>query len=268
MNGSALTGTPPASTVQVTPIRTMPGFGSPACSDPSISTPDGRPGVDHDRVRALLDEQRGYYAARAAEYDTETWRADVDPELAEGRSALSAVLERFAPTGDVLELGCGTGRWSSRLAAWADHLTALDSSPEMVARAKRKVPRTDVEWIVADLFTWTPPRRFDVVSFAFVLSHVPRPVFDDFWHLVAACLRPKGRVCFLDTGMEAVLGEDLVAERGTSLARRRLRDGRDYRVVKEPWSAADLELALRERGWDATVSVMADRFLWGTAQRR
>ncbi|HEV2107332.1 MAG TPA: class I SAM-dependent methyltransferase, partial [Thermomicrobiales bacterium] len=93
-------------------------------------------GVQKD-VDRTLTEQREYYRARAPEYDQ--WflrkgRYDQGPELnqrwfdevEEVRAALDAT--RIA--GDVLEMAAGTGWWTERLAATAEHLTALDASPE------------------------------------------------------------------------------------------------------------------------------------------
>ena len=86
---------------------------------------------------ALLAEQRGYYRARAPEYD-EWWqrrgRYDRGSDLAEEWDQqvawVSASLETFAATGDVLEMAGGTGWWTERLARTAAHLTDVDSSPE------------------------------------------------------------------------------------------------------------------------------------------
>ena len=55
-----------------------------------------------------------------------------------------------------------------------------------------------VRFVEADLFAWRPDRRYDAVFFGFWLSHVPLERFDGFWALVADCLAPGGRVCFVD----------------------------------------------------------------------
>jgi hypothetical protein len=50
----------------------------------------------------------------------------------------------------------------------------------MLARAKARVGEERVRFVQADLFSWRPDRRHDVVLFGFWLSHVPRDRFDAF----------------------------------------------------------------------------------------
>src|SRR5713226_8730419 len=115
----------------------------------------------------LLAEQRAYYRARAPEYD-EWWqrrgRYDRGSDLAEEWdrqvARVAAALDTCGATGDVLELAGGRDR----------------------------VGRPDVDYVVADLFSWQPQRTYDVVFFSFWLSHVPRSRFSAFWSLVRSCL--------------------------------------------------------------------------------
>ena len=158
--------------------------------------------VDDD---GLLAEQRAYYRARAPEYD-EWWqrrgRYDRGSDLAEEWdrqvAQVAAALETFGATGDVLEMAGGTGWWTVRLARTAGHLTVIDSSPETLDLNRDRVGRPDVDYLVADLFTWQPQRTYDVVFFSFWLSHVPRSRFSAFWSLVRSCLAPGGRVFLID----------------------------------------------------------------------
>ena len=100
--------------------------------------------------------------------------------------------------GDVLELAGGTGWWTQRLAGTADRLTVVDASPEALAINRGHVGRTDVDYVVADVFDWRPGRVYDVAFFSFWLSHVPRVRFGPFWALLRSCLAPGGRVFLID----------------------------------------------------------------------
>jgi SAM-dependent methyltransferase len=163
-------------------------------------------------------------------------------------------LARFTPAGDVLELAGGTGAWTVELARYADHLTVVDSSPETLAisRAKTAERTPPVEYVVADLFDWTPTRRYDVVFFSFWLTHVPTERFDRFWQLVAASLHPNGRVFFIDDAEPRSGPTDQDdPDRGVSL--RRLDDGRQFEIVKVYWDPSELERRLRPLGFDLAV---------------
>ena len=124
--------------------------------------------------RDLLDEQLAYYRARAGEYDEwfeRTGRYDRGPEHRSRWFAevarVEASLAEQRPLGDVLELACGTGIWTRRIAPHADHVTAVDASREMLVLNQDRLRSERVEYIRADLFDWRPPRRFDTILFGF-----------------------------------------------------------------------------------------------------
>jgi SAM-dependent methyltransferase len=213
----------------------------------------------------ILDEQRAYYRARAPEYD-EWWQRRGRYDRGEAETAAwrrqVAVLEdavsAFAAAGDVLELAGGTGWWTRRLAVTAGTLTVVDSSPETLAINRERVQRPDVHYVVADLFRWTPRRRYDVVFFSFWLSHVPRDRFGGFWSFVGSCLRPGGRVFLIDNrddpeSSEPHRKDPYVVEYGADQHLRRLGDGSEFRVVKVMYEPAELAERLAAEGWRAEL---------------
>src|SRR5436305_1245644 len=86
-----------------------------------------------DQVEPLLAEQIAYYRAIAREYDDHALR---EP----GGDELLAAFDSFAPTGQVLELACGSGLWTVELLRHAEAVTAVDASPDMLA-SRRLVDR-------------------------------------------------------------------------------------------------------------------------------
>jgi len=92
-----------------------------------------------------------------------------------------------------------------------------------------------------------PTRRYDGVFFGFWLSHVPVERFEWFWMLVAECLKPGGRVLFVDDAYRTP--EELVEGADSAVIRRRLTDGRPFRAVKVPHTPEELERRLDELGW-------------------
>jgi SAM-dependent methyltransferase len=237
---------------------------------------------------ALLVEQAAYYRARAAEYDDWWYRRnefDFGSEFAEAWwrdvDELRAEFDAFAPRGDVLELAAGTGIWTGELLRFADRVTAIDASPETLAINRSKHGSDRVDHLRADLFSFTPPRKFDVVFFSFWLSHVPPERWEGFWSLVADALAPAGRVFFLDSvrpahaiangpagwrdrkAAEAVDGRAL-----GGVTERQLRDGSRFQVVKRYWEPAGLRDDLASLGWDARVGETSWAFVFGSAARR
>jgi SAM-dependent methyltransferase len=145
----------------------------------------------------ILADQVAYYRARAKEYD-ETWHGGHDPELI-------AALDAAKPRGRVLELACGTGAWTQSLVRHpVASILAVDAAPEMLAIHAQRVPDPRITRLRADLFRWQPPDRFDFVTFAAWLSHVPPARFVSFWAMVASALADDGRVFLIDQDMRGM----------------------------------------------------------------
>jgi demethylmenaquinone methyltransferase/2-methoxy-6-polyprenyl-1,4-benzoquinol methylase len=218
-----------------------------------------------DDVDALLAEQLAYYRARAPEY-SRTAFVELSPgELSTARREIDEALESFAPTGDVLELACGPGTWTSQLLTYATTLTALDGSPEMLRLAEAKVPDGRVRFVQADVFDWRPDRAYDAVFFGFWLSHVPLERFARFWSLVGECLKPEGRVLFVDDAFRTP--DELVEGASSQVIRRRLSNGAAFRAIKVPHMPAELEQRLLELGWRVKVTPVSGPFFWGAGTK-
>ena len=162
------------------------------------------------------------------------------------RPSVQADLGLFDPAGRVLELACRTGLWTERLAAVAEHVTALDSAPEAMEIARAKVDATNVDFIEADLFQWEPEQAYDVCFFAFWLSHVPQERVREFWEKVRRGLAPGGRVYLVDSARSerASARDHTLQDPDQQLTLRRLSDGREYRIVKHWFDAPALQRQL------------------------
>jgi demethylmenaquinone methyltransferase/2-methoxy-6-polyprenyl-1,4-benzoquinol methylase len=212
----------------------------------------------------VLAEQLQYYRARAAEYDEWFFRQgryDRGPEHRDEWLGEVALVERTLraalPQGNFLELACGTGLWTRRLLERARRVVAVDGSPEAIAINRERVKSDAVEYVVADLFSWVPSgRRFDAIFFGFWLSHVPASRFDAFWMMVRSALQPRGVVFFVDSLLEqSSTARNHAPIDSSGIARRRLNDGQEFRVVKIYYDPALLEQQLRERGWRGWVEM-------------
>jgi demethylmenaquinone methyltransferase/2-methoxy-6-polyprenyl-1,4-benzoquinol methylase len=234
--------------------------------------------MDIDRV---LQEQLGYYDARAPEYD-DVWyrrgRYDLGPEgnarWFSETARLEAVVNSLELEGDVLELACGTGLFTRHLARRARRLLAIDGSATVLEINAQRVADPSVHYHHADIFRWEPPaaRRFDHIFFAFFLSHVPPHLLEDLWERLSRWLAPGGRVSFCD---DAPGVEDRPSNPGERVAvgadwahRRRLHDGREFTIVKVCRGPQQLSRWLSAHGWDAHVGTTGDEFIYGTASRR
>ena len=218
-----------------------------------------------ESVDALIAEQKTFYELRAPDFgnashpDRIGWTS-LDPQV------LRNVVDEFGPHGDVLELACGTGWLTRELARHADAVTAVDASEAMLDRAK-EIDSDGVRFVHADIFEWTPDRAYDVVWFSNWLSHVPPTRFDAFWSFVASCLKPHGRVGFIDEDERATDNDEMITVGEVPVARRWLRDGSTHRVIKVFWRPEQLAARLEALGWTAQIRRLGESNLYGEAHR-
>ncbi|MDR8410968.1 class I SAM-dependent methyltransferase [Nonomuraea sp. 3-1Str] len=105
------------------------------------------------------------------------------------------------PAGVALDAACGTGRVAASLAGRGHQVIGVDGSPDMLARARDRVPQG--EFLVGDLLGLpVPDDAVDLVVCSLALTHVPslRPVMAEF----ARVLRPGGHLVVSDMHPEGV----------------------------------------------------------------
>ncbi len=146
------------------------------------------------------------YRAWSQVYDSE-----YNPLIAVEKREVERIL-RGLSFADVLDAGCGTGRWTLRLAQFGASVVGLDQSPEMlqVAEAKARAQGVAVRFDTGSLEGRLPynDQSFDLVISALVLDHL-----DDLPAVVrefARVLRPGGHVLVTD------FHPDMVAAGGRS----------------------------------------------------
>jgi ubiquinone/menaquinone biosynthesis C-methylase UbiE len=96
----------------------------------------------------------------------------------------------------VLELGCGTGAMTARLLARGAHVTGLDLSPEMLARARRRAPKATL--LHDDITIYRPARPVDRVLLSFVVHELPPAVLDGALETARASLAANGHLVVVD----------------------------------------------------------------------
>ncbi len=150
---------------------------------------------------------------------------------------------RVAPGTEVLDLGCGIGRLTRVMAGRAAHVTALDVSPEMLARAQELNPALDnVEWVLGDgtSLTGVEDASHDVVVSHVVLQHIPDPrVQLAYVAEFGRVLRPGGWAAFQVSNDPDVHARDYPRPKLLDRIRRRAPKGQDDPAWRG--SAVDLD---------------------------
>lgn len=217
---------------------------------------------------SVIDEQIEYYRARASEYDDSYARRGRHDRGLEANAAwwdelhlLEEALAAVALGFDVLELAAGTGYWTERLVDRGLRVTAVDAAPEALDINRQRLGgrAVDVDYVVDDVFAWTPARTWDACVMCFFLCHVPDDLLLAFLGAVARAVTPGGAVFVGDKALHAHAGPT---------ERRTLDDGRTFTIVERVRTQGELSQAFDIAGFDVDVKILGPRFSAVSGRRR
>lgn len=187
---------------------------------------------------------REFYRRRAAEYEA----IYAKPERQADLHVLEELIPKSMAGRRVLEVACGTGYWTVRVARSAKSLVATDAvdEPMQIARAK-DYSGHDVRFERADAYALSPSLgRFDAALAVFWWSHVPRSRIGAFLGSLHARLERGARVLYMDNryveGSSTPISER--DDEGNTFQVRRLGDGSENRVLKNFPTEAQLRADL------------------------
>jgi SAM-dependent methyltransferase len=220
----------------------------------------------------LNAEMVAYYTARADEYDDwylrrgryahgpvhdQAWNAELD--------VATLWLDSLPLSGEIVELAAGTGWWSPLLASKGE-LSIYDAAEAPLDRARERLVAHRLRAHIHVRDAWSEPdRAVDAVFAGFWLSHVPRARLASFLALVRRWLKPGGTFAFVDSRADPSSGAvdqpaTAPGDGAAGIRRRRLADGREFRVIKVLYEPDELEAALRAAGFLVAEVITTDRF--------
>ena len=118
--------------------------------------------LQQDIKKQVIQEK---FSRAADSYDN---YAKVQTEVARRLAANFSPVNEKEKINSILEIGCGTGNFTSLLAARfsAAKIVALDFSPEMIAKARHKLKKRNISFICAEgerFLAEAPEKSFDLV---------------------------------------------------------------------------------------------------------
>jgi SAM-dependent methyltransferase len=126
--------------------------------------------------------------------DASTWEV--------GRRPIAEAIHR---PGTFLDIGCANGLLMESIAEWAGvEPYGLDFAPQLVAEARRRLPRWADRIFLGDALEWEPPQRFDFVRTELVYAPEARRR-EYVARLVERFLAPGGRLLVCGYGGDEVL---------------------------------------------------------------
>ena len=171
-----------------------------------------------------------YYNKRLQEYET----VYTKPERQADLNALLARLQTDVSRREVLELACGTGWWTERLAAHAASWIATDADTGALDIVQHKAIQGLSATTTLNAYQPSVSTPVECVFAAHWYSHLRLDERSIFFRSVHDCLKPGGRLIMLDNNF--VSGSSTEISRtdieGNTYQTRKLKDGSLHEVLK------------------------------------
>lgn len=120
------------------------------------------------------------------------------------RRTFLTLLGRLGPLAgkEVLDVGCGTGRWSALMADRGAKVTGIDLQAETLAENRKRIPQVEFyEMSILDLDpSW---RSFDLATSVTVIQHIPYEHQGEAIAKVSQMIRPQGHLVVLEDVVHA-----------------------------------------------------------------
>ncbi len=163
-------------------------------------------------------------------------------------NAFSSLLLGSVRGKDVLDVGCGTGRWLQQISeSTPQSLTGIDFSPEMLDRAQQKLGRRARLAVGNATSLPVASSSVDVVLASFLASYVPD--LDTLAHELRRVVKPGGKIYITDLHPETAV---------TCGWKRGFRNGRrQIELITSSYSLPQILSSCRRAGFEVTCLVGA-----------
>ena len=157
-----------------------------------------------------ITENAAFWDKRSEIFDTQVLKRYEDAY----RKTIAYTKKYLKETDQALDIGCGTGVTTTVLSGSVAHMTAVDTSPEMLRQAVEKAEKagiTNLEFRLGDMF-WEglKPGTFDAVMIFNVLLYVPGQ--EAAMRRLHELLKPQGRLFVAADCLKYSLTKDAVGK--------------------------------------------------------
>lgn len=183
------------------------------------------------KIAAMNTDMISYYKDRAVEYE----KIYTKPERQADLLKATEILQSFFTGKDVMEIACGTGYWTERIATVANSILATDINEAVLNIARLKTyTNATVEFNAADMYTLPPNKKYQSLFGGFIWSHVKLQELDLFVNTINRLVPPGSTIVFMDNNY--VTGSSLPVaskdELGNTYQLRNLENGTTHSVIK------------------------------------
>jgi 2-polyprenyl-3-methyl-5-hydroxy-6-metoxy-1,4-benzoquinol methylase len=188
-----------------------------------------------------------YYNDRAKEYE----KLYSKPERQEDLKSSATILQEIFADKQVLEIACGTGYWTEKIAATATSIFATDINESVIDIAKKKdFSSKQVSFGIADIYNFTDNNKFESLFGGFIWSHILLQDLDKFVSTVNSLVFPGGTVVFMDNNFVEGSNHPITErdKHGNSFQTRKLENNTTHLVLKNFPTEIFLKQKLKDIG--------------------
>lgn len=172
-----------------------------------------------------------YYNDRAKEYE----KIYSKPERQNDLLIAARILQDIFANKDVIEIACGTGYWTHKIAVSAKNILATDINEAVieVAKSKSYSPAT-VIFQVDDFNNLVGMNRHESLFGGFIWSHIKLEELNSFVDKAFSLVKAGGTIAFMDNnfieGNSSPITE--TDDLGNTYQTRKLENGTMYKILK------------------------------------
>lgn len=171
-----------------------------------------------------------YYRDRTIEYE----KIYLKPERQEDLQEAARILQDVFKQKLVLEIACGTGYWTEKIAETASSIYATDINESVLNIAKNKHYKNKETFGLADIYKFESVEKYDNLFAGFLWSHIPLQDLDLFIDKIKELVVNDGAIVIMDNNYvdgsnHAITSKD---ELGNTYQTRKLENGTSHRVLK------------------------------------
>lgn len=172
-----------------------------------------------------------YYQERAKEYEKIYDKPERQHDLNEAKK----LLEKIFFGKEVLELACGTGYWTEKIAATAKEILATDINNSVIEIAKsRTYTSAKVKFETSDIYKLNNNVKHESLFAGFIWSHIKLQELERFIITVNNLVKHGGTIVLMDNnfveGSSTLISE--TDDFGNTYQIRKLEDGTMHKILK------------------------------------
>lgn len=171
-----------------------------------------------------------YYKDRAKEYE----KIYLKPERQIDLQNATVILQSLFAHKTVLEIACGTGYWTEKIAETATSLHATDINESVIEIAQKKYYKNKVTFELADVYSFQIEKKYEAVFGGFIWSHILLQDLDTFIDNIKDFVSSDGTIAFMDNNYVEGSSHEITKkdEQGNTYQTRNLEDGTAHLVLK------------------------------------